>query len=89
MRMIGLMALSLTALVACKEEEVASQGSTTCDPEAFAFLVGQDKGALEGVTTPEVMRVLGENSPATMDFNQQRLNVIHDDAGKIIEVSCG
>lgn len=90
MRVIGLMALSLAALVACKdEEEVVSKGSETCDPEAFAFLVGQDKSALEGVTTPEVVRVLAEDSAATLDFNQERLNVIHDADGKILKVTCG
>lgn len=90
MRVIGLMALSLAALVACKdEEEVVSTGSETCDPEAFAFLVGQDKSALEGVTTPEVVRVLAEDSAATLDFNQERLNVIHDADGKILKVTCG
>ncbi|MBO9474602.1 hypothetical protein J7413_13710 [Shimia sp. R10_1] len=89
MRMMGLMALCLTALVACKGDETVSLGSTKCDPDAFAFLIGQDKSALEGVTTPEVVRVLGENSAATMDFVQERLNVVHDESGKIVKITCG
>ena len=38
---------------------------------------------------PEMVRVMAENSPATMDFHENRLNVVHDEAGKILKVSCG
>ena len=82
--------VGLAALTACKgEEETMAKGSTTCDPATFEFLVGQDKSALEGVTVPEMVRVMAENSAATMDFHENRLNVIHDEAGKILKVSCG
>jgi hypothetical protein len=89
MRMMGVMAVSLMAVAACKEEAPVQQGSTSCDPAQFAFLIGQDRSALEGVITPEVVRVMGENDAATMDFNAERLNVVHDAAGKILEVTCG
>ncbi|MFY0617415.1 I78 family peptidase inhibitor [Shimia sp.] len=79
----------LAALAACKEEKVAVQGSTSCDPAAFEFLVGQDKSALEGVIVPEMVRVLGENDPATMDYHENRLNVVHNADGKVLKVSCG
>ncbi|MBO9478951.1 hypothetical protein J7382_15490 [Shimia sp. R11_0] len=86
----GVGVMALLALVACKgEEEVTVQGSTTCDPETFAFLIGQDKSALEGVTVPEMVRVMGEHDAATMDFHENRLNVVHDAEGKILQVSCG
>lgn len=82
--------VGLAALTACKgEEEAMSKGSTTCDPATFEFLVGQDKSALDGVTVPEMVRVMEENSPATMDFHENRLNVIHDADGKILKVTCG
>ena len=82
--------VGLAALTACKgEEETMAKGSTTCDPATFEFLVGQDKSALDGVTVPEMVRVMAENSPATMDFHENRLNVIHDEAGKILKVTCG
>lgn len=82
--------VGLVSLTACKgEEETMAKGSTTCDPATFEFLVGQDKSALEGVTVPEMVRVMAENSPATMDFHENRLNVVHDEAGKILKVTCG
>lgn len=82
--------VGLAALTACKGEDVAEvKGSTTCDPATFEFLVGQDKSALEGVTVPEMVRVMAENSPATMDFHENRLNVVHDADGKILQVTCG
>lgn len=81
---------SLVILAGCiGDEDEAAQGSTTCDPAAFAFLVGQDKGALTGVTVPEVVRVMGETAAATTDYQENRLNVVHDADGKIIKVSCG
>ena len=35
------------------------------------------------------LRVLRENQPATMEYNEERLNVITNDAGKIIALRCG
>ena len=36
-----------------------------------------------------MVRVLGENQPATMDYNQERLNIITNEAGKITALRCG
>jgi len=36
-----------------------------------------------------LLRVLREGQPATMDYNQERLNVITNDAGKITALRCG
>jgi len=83
---------SMMAVAGCMggEEEAAEVvGSEICQPETFQFLVGQDKSALEGVTVPEMVRVMQDGSPATMDFHENRLNVIHDEDGKIIAVRCG
>ncbi len=82
-------AVTLTGCIFGEDEEPVVQGSTTCDPTAFEFLIGQDKGALDGVTTPEMVRVMQENSPATTDFHENRLNVVHDVDGTITMVSCG
>lgn len=90
MKWIGLTAL--VALAACigEDEEAAEvKGSTTCDPAAFEFLIGQDKGAVDSAITPESVRVLGENDAMTMDHVPERLNVLHDEAGKIVKVTCG
>ncbi|KPA23738.1 Peptidase inhibitor I78 family protein [Shimia sp. SK013] len=71
------------------EDVAEAQGSEICEPETFEFLIGQDKSALEGVTVPEMLRVMQDGSPATMDFHENRLNVIHDTDGKIVAVTCG
>lgn len=36
-----------------------------------------------------LLRVMREGQPATMDYNQERLNVITNDAGKITALRCG
>ncbi len=90
MKWIGLLAVAL--LAACIDEDPQDaeiKGSKTCDPAAFGFLIGQPKEALEGVLTPESVRVLGENAPMTMDHRPERLNVFHDEGGEIVKVSCG
>lgn len=66
-----------------------SKGSEICDPATFEFLIGKTTSALEGVAVPEMMRVMQDGSPATMDFHENRLNVIHDADGKIVRVTCG
>lgn len=90
MKWVGMTALAL--LGACIDEDpqdAEMKGSKTCDPAVFEFLIGQPKESLEDVLTPESLRVLGENAPMTMDHRPERLNVFHDENGKIIKVSCG
>ena len=36
-----------------------------------------------------IVRVLAENQPSTMEYDQERLNVITNDAGKITALRCG
>ena len=80
------------ALAGCigedKDEGGEMQGSEKCTPEAFEFLVGQSVDALEGITTPETVRILEEGGVATTDHRPERLNVVQKD-GKITSVSCG
>lgn len=90
MKWIGLAALvTLAACIGEDEETAEVKGSETCDVAAFEFLIGQPKDALEGVITPELVRVLGENAPMTMDHRPDRLNVFHDDADVIVKITCG
>lgn len=87
----GVALVSVVAVAGCMGEEEAAEvkGSEICDPATFEFLVGQDKSALEGVTVPEMVRVMQDGSPMTMDFHENRLNVFHDENGKILGVTCG
>lgn len=90
MKWFGMSALVL--LAACiddDQDDTKVKGSKVCDPAAFEFLIGQPKDALDGVLTPESLRVLGENAPMTMDHRPDRLNVFYDDSGDIVKVSCG
>lgn len=90
MKWIALAALmTATACISETEESAEMKGSETCDPAAFEFLIGQPKEALEGITTPEMVRVLGEHAAMTMDHRPERLNVFHDDEGTIIKITCG
>mgnify|MGYP003582391372 CR=1 FL=1 len=41
------------------------------------------------LSTADWLRVLREGQPATMEYNQERLNVITNDAGKITALRCG
>ena len=86
---VGVAVVFLAACIDEDPQDVENKGSETCDPAAFEFLIGQPKEALEGVLTPESVRVLGENAPMTMDHRPDRLNVFHNESGEIVKVSCG
>ncbi len=72
----------------------APMPTTACRPDAARALVGREATAANierlridsGATT---VRVLKPNSPATMDFREDRLNVMVDDRNFVKEVSCG
>ena len=88
----GVALASVVAVAGCmggEEETTEVLGSEICQPETFQFLAGQDKSALEDVTVPEMVRVMQDGSPMTMDFHENRLNVFHDEDGKIVGVTCG
>ena len=90
MKWIAMVALlTATACISETEESAEMKGTETCDPAAFEFLIGQPKEALEGITTPELVRVLGEHAAMTMDHRPERLNVFHDDEGVIVRITCG
>ncbi|MEQ9693170.1 I78 family peptidase inhibitor [Shimia sp. SDUM112013] len=82
----------LVALAACEDTtqtDVVTQGSETCDPAAFEFLIGQPKEALPGVVVPKDIRILPEDSVMTMDHNPERLNIFLDYNMNISKVTCG
>lgn len=65
-----------------------------CHAEPVQIFIGHNTVAstLENIRQKSgayLVRVLRENQPATMEFNQERLNVITNDAGKIIALRCG
>lgn len=54
-------------------------------------LVGKTVGSfdLNAIKAERAVRVLKPGDAATMDYSEQRLNIITDNAGLILEVRCG
>lgn len=65
-----------------------------CNAQAAQSFVGKSNTAatLEAARKKSgayLARVLGENQPATMEYNQERLNLIVNSAGQITAARCG
>lgn len=58
----------------------------SCDFEAW---VGQPVDEAAVKETGRVYRILKPDSMMTMDHNPERINVVHDDDGKVTRVWCG
>ena len=74
----------LLALAACAEMRAARPRppprAGTCGADERQDWVGQSVASLNDVDLPEGTRVLFPTTPATMDFNAERLNVAVDAA---------
>ncbi len=84
------------ALGACTQVEragdevvAAVEGEAACGAGPFETFVGQRVDALNEVELPAGSRVLFPTTPATMDFNPERLNVSVDGNDTITRVYCG
>jgi len=84
-------AASVLLLAACQSPTTptSSQADDECGAQSRQHLVGTPESDLDRSTLPEFNRVLHPNTPATMDYRPDRLNVLVDDNGKIERVSCG
>ena len=85
-------------LAACSGEEVESTppppAAMTCSADAAASFVGQTASADVGsaiakATGARTLRWGPPRSAMTMDYRQDRVNVMYDDAYKITQVTCG
>ncbi len=72
----------------------AEEPQMTCNADAVQSLVGEE--ASEAVVSRATadsgsasVRVLGPTDAATMDFREDRLNILTDEAGVIEQLSCG
>lgn len=61
----------------------------TCAAAAHQDWVGQSVAVLNDADLPEGTRVLFPTTPATMDFNEARMNVAVDASDRITRVYCG
>jgi len=74
--------------------DATDEAPRTCNADPVQALIGQE--ATETVVAQATadsgsasVRVLKPGQPATMDFRQDRLNILTDDAGVIEQLSCG
>lgn len=99
-RPLAMTALILSLLAACQSDEVSMPrltGLTPGDPctaERYGGLIGAPRSAAEDLarelrTGGLAVRVLGPMDPATMDLNEDRLNILLDAQGRIRALSCG
>lgn len=81
----------LLALAACTQAApvVPQPPQDTCNAADFALLVGQDATALETVLLLGKVRVIRPGQAVTMDFRQERINFMIDEANRIEAIRCG
>ncbi len=71
------------------EQAPADMAEDTCNANRFTDLVGKTASDLDLTTLPELHRILGPNDMATMDYRAERLNILTDEAGVIVDLECG
>lgn len=82
------LALALAACAEMQTEEAVAEGRT-CGADERQAWVGQSVASLNDIDLPEGARVLFPTTPATMDYNPERLNVSVDASDTISRVYCG
>ena len=87
-------------LAACMSSEAPAEstpppsGEMTCNADAAQSYVGQNAtsdvgAAILKVTGARTLRWGPPRSAMTMDYRQDRVNIMYDDASKITQVTCG
>lgn len=61
----------------------------TCGAARYASLVGQPKAVVDRTTFPQGTRVILPGTAVTMDFREERLNVLIDGNAVVERVYCG
>lgn len=98
-RLIAIAAATLP-LAACAASEAPAESTPpppaamTCNADGGASFVGQTAtpdlgGAIVKATGARTLRWGPPRSAMTMDYRQDRVNVMYDDAYKITQVTCG
>lgn len=72
----------------------APRPTQICNAQSVQSFIGHNTAAstLEAARKKSgsyMVRVLRENQPATMEYDQERLNIITNEAGKITALRCG
>ncbi|MBL8560213.1 MAG: hypothetical protein JNM47_15930 [Hyphomonadaceae bacterium] len=84
---------SVTACVAINVNEAPDSrpagGGQTCNAADYQYLIGKTDAEIDRTRLPKAHRIVCHNCPVTMDFNENRLTVGLDAAGKVARASCG
>jgi hypothetical protein len=70
-------------------EKPAAVEEDTCGAARFAHLVGQPKSVVDRTTFPDGTRVILPDMAVTMDYREDRLNVLIDGNATVERVYCG
>lgn len=87
-RLIALIALAGCAN-ATQPQPTPLPVDDTCNAAAYAMLIGQPATALERVLLLGKVRVIRPDDAVTMDYREDRINFLIDDAGQIAAITCG
>lgn len=83
----GAMAL-LGACASAPAAETPAPEPDTCGIARFAHLIGSPADAIDRAALPARTRIIAPNQPVTMDYSAERLNIMTDAAGRIVEMRC-
>lgn len=68
----------------------SENGASQCKADRYQSYVGRNRSELPAQPAGETWRVTCTTCPMTMDYNPNRLNILHDqETGVIREVKCG
>lgn len=91
-----LMAVGALALSACAPVQTANPtpGSgpalKACKVEDYQSFVGRNRSTIPTAPAGQIFRVLCTTCAATMDYREERVNFVYDEATNIVrEVTCG
>jgi hypothetical protein len=83
------LALLPFALAACLSQEQPKEIEDACGAGELQHFVGQSLAAFDAKLVKAPLRVIYPDSPVTMDYNPERLNVMVSKFGVIESLTCG
>ena len=81
-------ALALAGCAATTVPQLPLAENDTCGAAGFADLIGQNVAALEVRLHLGMVRIIRPNTAVTMDYRQERINFVLDEADVITQIAC-
>lgn len=90
---LALRAAIIALLAACASppaEAPATQApaADTCGIAQHSSLIGRSASTIDRASLPPRTRIIGPNDAVTMDYSEQRLNIMTDAQGVVTELRC-